>query len=66
LKFLNFLNSVAVLFLILAFSSAIGAYGPSLYDFDCIPEGAALELRRVMLDSVNLVPKRIQKHPKAC
>ena len=38
------LNSVAVLFLILAFSSAIGAYGPNLYDFDSIPEGAA-ELR---------------------
>lgn len=40
--------SIAVLFLILAFSSAIGAYGPSLYDFDCIPEGA-LSLFKIVL-----------------
>eukprot|EP00435_Cladocopium_sp_Y103_P070987 s205_g36.t1 len=46
--------SIAVLFLILAFSSAIGAYGPKLYDFDSLPEGAAVELRRVMLDTLSL------------
>lgn len=39
---------IAVLFLVLAFSSAIGAYGPNLYDFDSIPEGA-LSLFKIVL-----------------
>lgn len=39
---------IAVLFLILAFSSAIGAYGTMLFDFDSIPDGA-LSLFKIAL-----------------
>eukprot|EP00438_Fugacium_kawagutii_P029292 Skav207991 [mRNA] locus=scaffold1203:65551:77375:+ [translate_table: standard] len=39
---------IAVLFFILAFSSAIGAYGTVLFDFDSIPEGA-LSLFKIAL-----------------